>query len=91
MGNNTENKKIFSKESPSITIGRSSTSTLQIASHALSRIQLLLYYKNNEWYLSDGDGSKPSTNGTWLYLNNEQELENNMIIKVSETAFKVII
>jgi len=33
----------------------------------MSRVQCRIDYINDDWILKDGDGKKPSTNGTWIY------------------------
>lgn len=55
---------------------------------SISRLQCTFEYKGNEWILFDGDGSKPSTNGTWLLIAEEREIRNNMIVRVAETNIK---
>jgi len=41
------------------------------------------------WILTDGRDNKPSTNGTWLYIGEEQTIYNGMIFKASQTLFQV--
>ena len=43
----------------------------------------------NSWVLTDGFNNKPSTNGTWLYLNENFEMHNGMIFKANQTIFGV--
>jgi len=38
--------------------------------------------------LTDGK-EKPSTNGTWLYLGEQQTIYNGMIFKANQTVFQV--
>lgn len=40
------------------------------------------------WILTDGK-DKPSTNGTWLYLGEQQTIYNGMIFKANQTVFQV--
>lgn len=35
--------------------------------------------------------SRPSTNGTWLYLNEDYEVYNGMIFKANQTLFQATI
>jgi len=44
---------------------------------------------NDDYYLIDGDGTKPSTNGTWLFVENDYELENGTIFKAGQSLFIV--
>lgn len=39
--------------------------------------------------LTDGFNNKPSTNGTWLYLNENFVMKNGMIFKANQTIFNV--
>lgn len=54
---------------------------------SLSRYHCSLVY-NEHWQIVDGDGEKPSTNGTWLFANNFFEIYDGMQFKVGETLFK---
>jgi hypothetical protein len=47
-----------------------------------------MFYYDKQWMLIDGDIDKPSTNGTWLYIENFFEIYNGMIFKAGETLFK---
>ena len=38
--------------------------------------------------LYDGYRNKPSTNGTWIYLNDSFPVHQNMIFKANQTIFK---
>lgn len=40
-----------------------------------------------EWVLQDGYQSKKSTNGTWLYLNEEIPIQSGMLFKSNQTFF----
>lgn len=39
--------------------------------------------------LIDGYNNKPSTNGTWLYLNDDFEMFDGMVFKANQTIFDV--
>jgi hypothetical protein len=39
--------------------------------------------------IKDGDGNKGSTNGTWLFAEEELKIEANTIIKAGLSIFKV--
>ena len=41
------------------------------------------------WWLIDGYNNKASTNGTWLYLNEDFEMHNGMVFKANQTIFNV--
>ena len=44
-------------------------------------------YKNENWWLVDGDGTKRSTNGTWLFAEDPFKIFNNMSFKAGQTLF----
>ena len=46
-----------------------------------------MVYKDN-WIIVDGDGEKPSTNGTWLFAEQFFEMFDGMVFKVGETLIK---
>ena len=56
---------------------------------SLSRYHCLISYKRG-WYIQDGDETKPSTNGTWLFAEEFVEVYDNMVFKAAETLFKVL-
>ena len=39
----------------------------------------------------DGDGAKPSTNGTWLFADDYYEVLDGTVFKAAETLFKITI
>jgi len=41
--------------------------------------------------LTDGFEGRESTNGTWLYLNEDCDIENNMVFKSNQTFFEATI
>ena len=51
----------------------------------INRVQ----YEEPHWVLYDGDGLKPSTNGTWLFVDTYFEILDGMIFKAAQTLFKV--
>ena len=55
----------------------------------MSKIQCELYYEDG-WFLVDGDSeaNKPSTNGTWLYLNEDFEMYDKMVFKTHQTLLQ---
>ena len=77
-----------------IYIGRDSNNYIIIQDNLLSKVHCTVYFKDNlEWVIQDGYVNelniiKPSTNGTWLMLNLETEITNEMIIKSNQNLFK---
>lgn len=47
-----------------------------------------MFYYQGQWKLTDGDGEKHSTNGTWLFADEFFTVFDGMIFKVGETLFK---
>jgi len=56
---------LFGKEEGIITIGRMSGCHIKFEDYSLSRKQCIIVWDKDCWMLNDGDGQKPSTNGTW--------------------------
>lgn len=55
----------------------------------MSRVQCRIDYINDDWILKDGDGKKPSTNGTWIYAQEPEILQDGDQIKAGNSLFKV--
>lgn len=47
----------------------------------------IVYFEGN-WIIKDGDGTKPSTNGTWLFADELFKIYDSMIFKAGQTLFK---
>ena len=59
----------------------------------LSKVQCTIFYTSvSGWMLVDGDlsHSRASTNGTWMYLNEDFEIYHGMIFKTNQSLFEVI-
>ena len=75
-------------------IGRDSNNYIIIQDNLLSKIHCTVYFKNNSyWVIQDGYVNeiniiKPSTNGTWLMLNVETEIFQDMIFKSNQNLFR---
>ena len=90
-----ENKKFDytfnSLEKSNIIIGRNFNFDINIDDDLLSRVNSTLIYKENEWYLYDGNYIKnpesKSTNGTWIYLIDETQIYDNMIFKSNQNLW----
>lgn len=39
----------------------------------------------------DGQSNKPSTNGTWVYINEEYPIDEKMIFKTNQTIFQAFL
>ena len=77
-----------------ITLGRTNECDIQINDKLLSKSQCYIqaeFYKDGtyRWVLLDGVNGKPSTNGTWLYINEDMQIYNGMVFKANQTIFNV--
>ena len=103
--NNTLNIKIFSgnikqkiisfspNDSP-FTIGRSTDNAICIEDGMLSRVHCSIIYKNDKWFIQDGNANvkddvegKKSTNGSWVYAYEDTLIEDKMMFKAAHNLF----
>lgn len=82
-------KRIFTLSDLPVTIGRHEGSTIVMNCVNLSKYHCRIIGLHDEFYLVDGDGKKGSTNGTWLYAENNYELEAGTIFKAGQSLFLV--
>ena len=69
-------------------VGRSDKSDVYIKDRMLSRVHCILFYIDNNWYIKDGNENKnESTNGTWMYANEETEIKEGMKFKSNSCNF----
>jgi len=74
-----------------INVGRYSLADVQIEDKLLSKIHCVINYSEGEgWTLYDGSNGKQSTNGTWLYLNEEHDIYDKMIFKTNQTIMQCL-
>lgn len=67
-GEQQGNKLLYEKDEVPILMGRDSNNQVVFRNAKnMSRVQCRIDYINDDWILKDGDGKKPSTNGTWIY------------------------
>ena len=73
-----------------IKIGRSPYCDITIEDEVLSKYQCNVHFDFNDsnWILQDGLDNKKSLNGTWLYLNEEYSVYEDMIFKAHQTLFR---
>ena len=77
-----------------IFIGRDISCNIIVDDSLLSRVHCTIEYRDNEgWFISDGKVdddslSRPSTNGTWLYLIEETPIFDNMIFKSNQNVYE---
>ena len=80
-------KKIF--------IGRDISCNIIVDDTLLSRVHCTIEYKEGDgWVISDGkidediSQNRPSTNGTWLYLIEETQIDDKMIFKSNQNVYE---
>ena len=87
--NNNGDTFYFMPQKRNITIGRYELADIQLNDKLLSQIHCMINYTENDgWKLIDGQQNKPSTNGTWIYINAQYEIYDKMIFKTNQTIFQ---
>ena len=82
----------FMPQNHNISIGRYELADVKLNDKLLSQIHCVINYSEKEgWKLMDGQRNKPSTNGTWIYINEEYEIYDKMIFKTNQTIFQASI
>ena len=62
---------------------------IRFEDNSMSRYQCSINYeKNRGWVLYDGMEDKKSTNGTWLFVEEDCEIYDSMIFKAGKTLFE---
>ena len=79
----------YKDEGQTIIIGRTPECNIRISDRLLSKHQASIQFfkKEQAWVLTDGFGGKPSTNGTWMYLNEDFQMYPGMVFKANQTIF----
>ena len=74
-----------------LVIGRTQDCDIKINDKLLSKNQAHIRYSADDdvWILTDGLQNKSSTNGTWLYLNEDHLMSSGMVFKANQTIFTV--
>ena len=80
--------------SKEVLIGRTPECDIKVNDKLLSKIQSHVKVKYNPngtymWMLHDGCKGKPSTNGTWLYINDDLHIYDGLVFKANQTIFTV--
>jgi len=80
-------------EEQEVVIGRSPNCDIRVDDELLSKMQASISFDLNtrEWVLQDGFSGKRSTNGTWLYLNEEIPILSGMLFKSNQTFFQATV
>ena len=71
-------------------LGRDQSCAISIDDSLVSKVQTTIRYREG-WEVIDGnaENARTSTNGTWLYVQEDTLLRPNMILKVGQTLFQV--
>ena len=79
-----------SRKKREIKIGRIKNEETDFAfeDNDVSRKQCMIIYEDNSWYIVDGDGINPSSNGTWFYPEKYFNIINGLIIRIGTTLFE---
>lgn len=71
-------------------LGRDKSANISIEDKLLSKFHCtFLYDIKKGWILMDGIDSKDSTNGTWLFANEDFQIFNKMIFRSNQSLFQV--
>lgn len=79
----------FHPNDENILIGRMADCRIRFEDSNLSRYQSSIFYQEGKgWILKDGVAEKKSTNGTWLYVEEEFEIYDKLVFKAGKTLFE---
>ena len=54
----------------------------------VSRKQCMIIFEDNNWYIVDGNGTDPSSNGTWFFPEKFFNINEGLIIRIGTTLFE---
>ena len=54
----------------------------------ISRKQCMIVFEENNWYIVDGNGINPSSNGTWFYPEKYFDITDGLIVRMGTTLFE---
>ena len=54
----------------------------------VSRKQCMIIFEDNNWYIVDGNGKRPSSNGTWFYPEKYFIITDGLIVRIGTTLFE---
>ncbi len=82
--------KIFPKDIyKKVRLGRNKENEVILDGYAFSRIHTTFYNYNEDWFIIDGYSDKSSTNGTWIYLDNDWNIVDNISLRVGLDDLKI--
>ena len=87
------NKKYYfdSENIKKITMGREKNCNIILNHLSYSRIQCSINYNENDnfWFINDGDNEKESTNGTWVFINWDYDIEKDFLFRIGQNIIQV--
>jgi hypothetical protein len=79
----------FSPHDEVVLIGRMTDCRIKFEDSNMSRYQCnVVFHQGRGWVLRDGANNKNSTNGTWIYVEEEFEIVDKMLFKAGKTLFE---
>ena len=91
FGEEQRRKMTFdSRKKQKIRIGRIKNEETDFAfgDNDVSRKQCMIIFEDNNWYIVDGNGENPSSNGTWFYPEKFFNINDGLIIRIGTTLFE---
>ena len=91
FGEEQRRKMTFdSKKKQKISIGRIKNEETDFAfsDNDVSRKQCMIIFEDNNWYIVDGNGKNPSSNGTWFYPEKYFNIYDGLVIRIGTTLFE---
>ena len=91
FGEKEKRKKTFdSRKKQIIRIGRIKNDEIDFNfnDEDVSRKQCMIIFEENNWYIIDGNGIQPSSNGTWFYPEKYYNINEGLIIRMGTTLFE---
>ena len=83
-------KRTFDGETTSqISFGRDESCTFAFPNNKnFSRKQAIIFYRNGRWVIKDGNGTRGSTNGSWILGIHPFRISENLIVEILSSKFK---
>ena len=79
-----------SRKNSVIRIGRLKSDEIEFEfeDEDVSRKQCMIIFEDNNWYIVDGNGKNPSSNGTWFYPEKYFNIYDGLVIRIGTTLFE---
>lgn len=88
---NNVQKFVYDKNKKVITMGRGKKCDILLYNLSYSRIQSSFWFDEEEncWFIQDGKDEKKSTNGTWVFLNWNWKIEEDVQLRIGQNLLKI--